>query len=202
MLQYQSKRDKLKKLEQRMKAAEAEKKQQVAIKKSEDLKITKMFEAMPQFSNYPTFYGLSGLPVKKYLSSEATIGNILLDKIDDLKKFFDSKDLAILVPNENNVAAIKDLVSDIEITTFKKSKGCEWFAGIIIVDNIIFNQSQIDNLPSLNSANSLYVAMTRFRQEVIVISIQGANSFRLQTENIREREYEGVDQQITRTDGV
>lgn len=133
-------------------------------------------EAMPLFSKYPIFYGLAGSPVIVKSCSETNISYELSDAVNELTNLYDKNNVVIIVPDMESASHyIRGISEDIAIETYKSSKGQEWFGGIVIANSSVLTSLKSDStdcVPDFNVASAIYVAITRFREKVILLSVQ------------------------------
>lgn len=92
-----------------------------------------------------------------------------------MEVLYKKEDFCILAPNKNIVLELKRNIIGTEIMDFKTSKGHEWFAGIVLIDAKTLQTFEEEKAIDLEAINSFYVAITRFREKVIILSVEGSN---------------------------
>lgn len=116
------------------------------------------------FREYPRYYPLSGALVTETQCKNKNLQETIESTYRSLTLHYSKDEIQIIGPAELQ-NKINHLIS------YQKSKGLEWFAGIVLIDNAKFKTKvgKIDKFVTLKYINGLYVALSRFREKVHVI---------------------------------
>ena len=125
---------------------------------------------------------ISGPQVRYQIESEANLPRAVSEILAQLRKKYKADELAVIVVTQTQEGLLQDrLLLDrgvCSVLTPSEAKGREFFAGVV-VDGIRHNEIDpaMVSLATYRSLSGLYVALTRFRDSVGVISISVSSPF-------------------------
>ena len=138
---------------------------------------TKSLVALSRQDHSISFYGLAGKETDKATCNITDIDTELARLLSHLRKQYQIDDIAILCQNRFAVYDVPEHLLAKNVLTFSEAKGREWFAGVVIVSNewllLLEKQALEPNESNMTAINAFYVALTRFRNQVIVLCIDG-----------------------------
>jgi mRNA-degrading endonuclease RelE of RelBE toxin-antitoxin system len=143
------------------------------------VKRSKRLESLKLFSKFPTFYGLTGSTVEIKSTSYSKLKYELFDIVETLKNYYAEDQIAVL--SAGNTKFVRKLNLGVESLDFSDAKGREWFAGIVIIGNkfvdyLYSNKLQLRPV-DIMKINKYYVALTRFREFLVVIEVSDTHYF-------------------------
>jgi mRNA-degrading endonuclease RelE of RelBE toxin-antitoxin system len=136
---------------------------------------TKTLAALSRQDHSVLFYGLCGNEIEKISCSKNDLDAELSKILLRLRQQYQNDDIAILLQLDFAFFDFSKEVSGKKMIDFKAAKGREWFAGVVVVDNewlrLLEDQKLSISENNLTRINAFYVALTRFREQVTVLSI-------------------------------
>ena len=128
---------------------------------------------------------ISGPQVRYRIENETNLPRTVSDILVQLRKKYKNDELAVIVITQSQEGTLRDrLFMDrgmCLVLNPSEAKGREFFAGVVI-DGIMHNEIDpaMVSLATYRSLSGLYVALTRFRDSVEVISISSSSPFQQQ----------------------